>query len=276
MPIYKYERLPIVLAADPGTRVSLQSVLDSAFGIGWSFDPGIWIYGQSTASLAYIEPKSGQLISFGFFDPANKVDSHFLRNGAPIALGQSVPLSSLAGVEIAAGNALAPTISIAVSNAYGAGKDPVFTWYSIQVVPTATFSGGTYAATGDDVAAMALRFAQQYATVPLPLDCGWVADAIAASVGAPMPVKNSDVIPSNNNEGGLWRIVHRGDQTPIADWQKLVRPGDIIRLDWIGDLFHTTTVVGRRQSRSHARGRQCWPQRRDRRQKCELRAICDS
>jgi hypothetical protein len=240
---YQYERLPVVIAADPGTHISLQSVFDQAFGPAWSFDPGGAIYSQSTASQAYIESSSGQLFSFGHWNSKIKADGYFIVGGEQVPFGASVALKDFSNVEIVAGNALTPLLNVAVYNSYGAGKDSVFTWYTLTIVPTATDSGSISPVTGADVAAKALQFAQVYKDVPLPYDCGWIAEVIAASVGAPMPVRCYSLNPAENEEGGLWRIIHRGNENPISDWQKLLQPGDIVRLDWKNATFHTTTVV---------------------------------
>jgi Ca2+-binding RTX toxin-like protein len=239
---YQYERLPIVIAADPGTHISLQSVFDQAFGPGWSFDPGGSIYSKSTASQTYIEANSGELIYFGHWNSNIEADGYFIVDGKQVPFGESMFLKDFSNIEIVAGNALTPLLNVAVHNSYGAGKDSVFTWYTLTIVPTATFSNSGSPVTGADVAAKALQFAQVY-NVALPYDCGWIAEVIAASVGAPMPVRCYSLNPAENEEGGLWRIIHRGNENPISDWQKLLQPGDIVRLDWKNSTFHTTTVV---------------------------------
>jgi Ca2+-binding RTX toxin-like protein len=50
--------------------------------------------------------------------------------------------------------------------------------------------------------------------------------------------------PSLNEEGGFWRIAYRGsDPNPVANWETLVQPGDIVRMGWVGGGFHTLTVT---------------------------------
>lgn len=66
---------------------------------------------------------------------------------------------------------------------------------------------------------------------------------VAADAGASLPWLCESTDPSENLEGGLWRIVHRGDDNPVDDWQSLVQPGDMVRLRWKDALCHTTMVV---------------------------------
>ena len=46
-----------------------------------------------------------------------------------------------------------------------------------------------------------------------------------------------------NEDGGFWRIVHRGSNNPVDNWQTLVQAGDIVRMGWVGGGFHTVTVT---------------------------------
>lgn len=241
MATYLSERLPIVIAANPGERFSLTSVLDQAFGPGWSFDPGLSVYARSTDSQSYT--RDGVFVSFGHWNNGPKTDGYFLVDGKPVPLDESRIIDKYSSVELVAGNSLTPLMQFAVHNAFAPGKESVFTWYTISVVPRATSTPGDYTPTGAEIAAKALEFASVYKDCSLPLDCGWISEVIAASAGAPMPVYHYSIVPSENEEGGLWRIVHRGDQNPVKDWQKLVQPGDIIRLKWDGALYHTTLVI---------------------------------
>ena len=76
--------------------------------------------------------------------------------------------------------------------------------------------------------------------------CNWIADNVAAAAGAPMPVPNQLLEPEINVEGGFWRIAYRGTDSdnPVVDWNTLVEPGDIVRLEWATTgAGHTTTVL---------------------------------
>ena len=76
--------------------------------------------------------------------------------------------------------------------------------------------------------------------------CNWIADNVAAAAGAPMPLPDQFLEPGSNVEGGFWRIAYRGSdsETPVIDWNTLVQPGDIVRLEWdTTGAGHTTTVL---------------------------------
>jgi hypothetical protein len=165
MPTYQYERLPAVIAADPGATISLQAVFDRAFGVGWTFPGGFSVYANSTAASSYTEPTSGTFISFGHWDPANKKDGYFRIAGANLELGQSKYFESFANfgaVELVAGNSLTPLINVAVQNSYIQGQDPIYTWYTIPIVPSAMATGSEYAPTGADIRAKALQYVEAY------------------------------------------------------------------------------------------------------------------
>ena len=42
--------------------------------------------------------------------------------------------------------------------------------------------------------------------------CPWIADDVAAGLGATMPFQDTSTDPNANQEGGFWRIVHNGGQ----------------------------------------------------------------
>ena len=89
-------------------------------------------------------------------------------------------------------------------------------------------------------------FQDVYGTVLNTDLCNWIADNVAAAAGATMPLPNQLLEPENNVEGGFWRIAYRSSDTdqPVADWNTLVKPGDIVRLQWAKTgAGHTTTVL---------------------------------
>jgi hypothetical protein len=81
-------------------------------------------------------------------------------------------------------------------------------------------------------------------------DCHNIATDIAAAAGATFdPMTGNTIDPTQNQEGGFWRIAYRGtDPGAISDWQTLVQPGDIVRMGWADNApaagkSHTVTVV---------------------------------
>ena len=69
-----------------------------------------------------------------------------------------------------------------------------------------------------------------------------------------MPLPDRFLEPGSNAEGGFWRIAYRGSDTttPVVDWNTLVEPGDIVRLEWAKTgAGHTTTVLTVNAQRHH-------------------------
>ncbi len=69
--------------------------------------------------------------------------------------------------------------------------------------------------------------------------------SVAAAAGATRALPDAGVDPDVNVEGGFWRIAYRGTgSNPQQNWSGLVRPGDIVRMAWLSNGGHTTTVLG--------------------------------
>jgi hypothetical protein len=101
------------------------------------------------------------------------------------------------------------------------------------------------APTAAQMVAAANEFASVYSGVVNPNDCTFIAMAVAASIGAVVPYDCESFNPAQNASGGFWRVVYRGsDPNPVADWQTLVQPGDIVRMQWQGETTgHATTIL---------------------------------
>ncbi|MCQ8239640.1 Hint domain-containing protein [Rhizosaccharibacter radicis] len=78
------------------------------------------------------------------------------------------------------------------------------------------------------------RFNAFYTDVQNSDYCPWIADDVAAGHGATMPWQDESTDPDDNREGGFWRIVHNGLDEPVADWYKLIKKGDVVRMGWAG------------------------------------------
>jgi hypothetical protein len=99
----------------------------------------------------------------------------------------------------------------------------------------------------DDIVNSALLYNSVYNGVLNYNNCNWIADNLTAGAGAVMPFNDAWTDPTLNQEGGFWRIVYRGSDSPdpVADWYTLVQPGDVVRMGRIdGGGQHTTTVIG--------------------------------
>jgi hypothetical protein len=100
-------------------------------------------------------------------------------------------------------------------------------------------------ATGD-IGASARSLYSTFPDVPNTNECNWIADNVAAAAGVPMPLPNTFPDPTDNVEGGFWRIAYTGvGPNPVKNWFRLVMPGDIVRMQHLFGGGHTTTVLSR-------------------------------
>ncbi len=98
-----------------------------------------------------------------------------------------------------------------------------------------------------DIVASAYRYSTVYDEPFNTNDCNSISDEVTAGAGAIQPFINFSTDPSQNQEGGFWRIVYRGSDaaSPVADWFSLVQPGDVVRMGRINETGqHTTTILG--------------------------------
>ena len=69
---------------------------------------------------------------------------------------------------------------------------------------------------------------------------------MAAVAGAAVPLPDADADPTDNVEGGFWRIAYTGDRpNPVKNWFRLMMPGDIVRVEHLFGGGHTTTALTR-------------------------------
>ena len=104
---------------------------------------------------------------------------------------------------------------------------------------------GNNAPTPTDIVNEAYRFYNYYGWVPNTDDCCNIASAVAAGVGATIGGPTTwSLAPAENQNQGFWRIVYRGsDPNPVSNWQTLLQPGDIVRMEWTTGGPHATTVL---------------------------------
>lgn len=137
------------------------------------------------------------------------------------------------------------------------GSDAIIQRLAITTVPEQLWAGqtGPYAdwfgseiVLPSDIVAAARRVAANYTGLINQNDCHNIARVVGASAGATLGGDSGDLDPTKNQDGGFWRVVHRGSDNPEADWQKLVQPGDIVSFGWtnvpVGQVNrHTLTVT---------------------------------
>src|SRR2546423_12410270 len=63
-----------------------------------------------------------------------------------------------------------------------------------------------------------------------------------------MPLPDAQLDPTNNVQGGFWRIVYTGvGPNPVKNWFGLVMPGDV-RMEWNHGGGHSKSVLSSRNA----------------------------
>jgi hypothetical protein len=241
------QQLPIDVVGAIGTEQSLSSILTAALGPNAGGYAEFWIAYEGASYL--------QSNDFSYWNTSDPVVTSLSENGADIGASTDddfnqlyVTSAQLSSCTLNIGNDIAPVVFVTVPVATGGGWPPTeYIQFEINVVapglqsPTAADG----APKPSDIVASAERFASLYSGVLNDNDCGFIAGDIAAAAGATMDDGVSESTdPTQNMSAGFWRVVYRGsDPNPVADWQTLVQPGDIVRMAWAAGGQHTTTIL---------------------------------
>jgi Domain of unknown function (DUF4214)/RTX calcium-binding nonapeptide repeat (4 copies) len=243
------EELPVAVVAPVGSTVSLSSILTQAFGPDFDGYNQFWITYYGAAELqTTISPLS-------YWDPVHPSITTWLMNGVPLTESppngvnwQYLTTAQVGSYELQIGNNILPMAYLLVPISIAGGTE-VYRQFDINVVapglqnPTA----GNGIINPNDVVAAAGRYATAYSGVLNAFDCHDIACDVAAAAGAPLDENVTfSIDPTTNLSAGFWRVAYRGsDPNPVAHWQTLVQPGDIVRMGWQAGLYHTTTVLSR-------------------------------
>ena len=244
-PTYLEASLPVPIVAETGSTVSLKVLLKQAFGAKKADFDGM--------TLLPAKPLDGTgdfwgQVAFNGIDP---VRSGWIVNGEAITEATKVRRGD--EVSFLVGNSIAfpPELRVQVTET-SKGRNAEYVDYSLWAVDPAVVElvrapgytpGKPLPA---DVVTSAESFQHVYGRVFNTELCNWIADNVAAAGGAPMPLPDQFLEPGSNVEGGFWRIAYRGSdsESPVIDWNTLVQPGDIVRLEWATTgAGHTTTVL---------------------------------
>jgi hypothetical protein len=222
--------LPLPVALAPGAQLSLSAILGQSFGSVPGNISGAWLEYHGSAYLTSVD--------FRYWNPASPSVGTWYVNGSSISPDTSTFESNATfGTDIfQAGNDIGDLAYVYLGSA----------WYSmITVAPNLMdLPANNHEPTAADVVAAAYRFNNYYGFVVNDNDCHNIAMAVAASVGATLPYDSGSLDPTQNVDGGFWRVVYRGSQAnPVSNWQTLVQPGDIVRMGWTAGGQHTTTVL---------------------------------
>lgn len=246
-PAYLANTLPFVVAAKPGADVSLQSILTKAFGSDFG--------GYQDFYLGYYGASALSTWDFSYWDPSHSSVAKWLVNGSDIGASTTTSFNSVhvsaadaSTATLEAGNDIGDLAFVIVPVAFD--SDGNATEYDqLSVITADPKLIGKHAGNGhpsvNDIISSANAFSKAYSGAPNDNDCHKIACAVAGAAGAAF---NDDTTysldPSQNQSQGFWRIAYSGAQKhPVADWQTLVKAGDIVRMGWQGGGQHTCTVL---------------------------------
>ena len=216
--------MPFVGAA--GATTTLSSLLIKSFGAspnGWS---QFW--------LSYVGAAQLKEWDFSYWNPANPAVAQWFVNGADIGAGPEVNVQStqINSAVLKAGNDIGALAFLTVP----AGADTYIDYWIATVDPRVMSPvAGKGAPTPADIVATAKRFDTVFGHPLNDNDCQHIAAEVAAATGASLPILAGaeGLNPAANQAAGFWRIVYRGsDPNPVANWQTLVKPGDVVRMGW--------------------------------------------
>ena len=233
------QSMPVPVIAFRGSKVSLQTILSQSFGTS---NPGFH-------SITLLRPAHHKNKKHDYFF-WSKLEGHpeWLVNGQRIKKKHTVTRTDK--VELLVGNNICcPAQFDARVTPASSGQESEIVTYSVWTVDPKVAQGVTSTpgkpATGD-IGASARSLYSTFPDVPNTNECNWIADNVAAAAGVPMPLPNTFPDPTDNVEGGFWRIAYTGvGPNPVKNWFRLVMPGDIVRMQHLFGGGHTTTVLSR-------------------------------
>ena len=236
----------IALEGTVGSTVTLQSLLAQTFGENAQSIPYVWIAYYGTAAM--------QAWDFSYIDPANPAITSWRVNGTALAPStpqtynqQFIDAGQFGSVDLQLGNMFCPQAYLLVRIDRNAAS-PVYINYALTTVTLGLSNPDPIgrAPKASDIVAAARALVAEHPGIPNANDCGWISMVIGAAAGATLTDASQSLVPTENLEGGYWRIAHRGSAATPANWLSLTKPGDIVRFDWAdpSQPQHTTLVTG--------------------------------
>jgi Ca2+-binding RTX toxin-like protein len=256
MDTFHQDALPVAIHGALGSKVSLVDVLKQAFGEN---APSI-----TSVSIGFYDAKYLKHDNWQYWDAGNQVLTTVEKNNSPIAgihyVGnpkdpahdnlaytfETVDARDFKNFNISVGNNILPNVILRIDEGDGTFRDLTITTLPDELAPVHTTRPSNQAPTAADIVATAHHFDMEKGGTANAIDCHMIARDVAAAAGAPLDTMSYDPIhPENNEEGGFWRIAYRGSPSAPHNWQSLVEPGDIVRMQVTNSgNFHTVTVTG--------------------------------
>ncbi len=238
---YLKQSMPVPVIASRGSKVSLQTIFSQSFG---SSTPGF----HSITLLCPGAAKNTKT-DYKYWGSIPVAPAWFV-NGEQMT-SKMYTVRDTDNVELRVGNNISsPAEFNARVTRAGSGPEAEFVTYSVWTVDprVARGVGSTPGKpTPADIVASANSLNSTFPDVPNTNLCNWIADDVAAAAGTAMPLPDAQLDPTNNVEGGFWRIAYTGvGSNPVKNWFSLVMPGDVVRMQWYGGSGHSTSVLSSR------------------------------
>jgi hypothetical protein len=235
---YLEQSMPVPVIASRGSKVSLQTIFSRSFGTS---TPGFH-------SITLLLPKH----------PKNTNTDHKYWGSLPVSpawfvngeqmTSKTHTVRDTDNVELLVGNNISsPAQFNARVTRPSSGPESEIVTYSVWTVDPSVaraVASTPGKPTPADIVASANSLNSTFPDVPNTNLCNWIADDVAAAAGAAMPLPDAQLDPTNNVQGGFWRIVYTGvGPNPVKNWFRLVRPGDIVRMQHNTGGGHSTSVL---------------------------------
>jgi hypothetical protein len=231
------QSMPVPLIAFRGTKVSLKTIFFQSFGTS---TPGF----HSITLLPPAHPENTRT-DFKYWGK-NQIPPKWIVNNKEITKNHKVAKTDK--VELLVGNNISlPAQFEALVTRAGSGPESEIVTYSVWTVdPTAASRTGSTPGKPRpaDIVDSAHSLDLTFPDIPNTNLCNWIGDNVAATAGAAVPLPDAEGDPTDNVEGGFWRIAYTGARPhPVRDWFRLMMPGDFVRIEKLSGGFHTTTAL---------------------------------
>jgi len=240
---YLEQSMPVPVIASRSTKVPLETIFARSFGTS---KPGFY---SITLLLPRKETNTNADHKYWGSLP---VSPAWFVNGKEMTR-QSYTVKDVKNVELLVGNNIpAPAQFNAQVTRATSGPESEVVSYSVWTVdprvPKAVESTPGKPNPADMIAS-ANGFNSTFPDVPNTNLCNSIADDVAVGAGATMPLPDAQLDPTDNVQGGFWRIVYTGNgPNPVKNWFNLVMPGDVIRMQHDSGGGHSTTALSDRNS----------------------------
>jgi hypothetical protein len=244
---YLDQSMPVPVIAARGSKVSLQAIFSRSFGTSTPAFHSITLLPPGHPKN---EPKDHKYwgsipVSPAWFVKGSQITRKKFPEGYTVK-----DVKDTDNVELLVGNNIdSPAQFNAQVTRANLGPESEIVTYTVWTVDPRVASGvGSTPGkpTPADIIASAHSLDSTFPDVPNTNLCNWIADNVAAAAGASQPLPNFYPDPTDNVEGGFWRMAYTGARpNPVKDWFTLVMPGDIIRMQHDWGEGHTTTALSR-------------------------------